>query len=116
MASYPPLLLIFALFTLNPVTISVYPHFSLPPATFRITVLVPRDATNRRICWKVDGPELRSSCLDLAGTDARKAWQVFWDLRTPGEYEAVATLTRMVEGREKVFTDRQPFRVLGMEP
>lgn len=108
------LLLIGALYV-NPVTISVYPAVGLPPATFRITVLVPRHAANRRLCYQTDGPELKRSCIDLAGEDARRVFTVYWELRTSGEYEASATLTRNVEGRNQVHVSRQAFRVLGLE-
>lgn len=111
-----PFLFVAALYSLNPITISVYPRFSLPPATFRITVLVPRHADNRRACWAIDGPELKRSCIDLAGVESRRAWTVYWDLRSVGEYEASATLTRMEDGRERYYVSRQGFQVLGMEP
>lgn len=112
----PPFLLIFALYSLNPVTVSIYPRFAMSPATFRLTVLVPRHAENRRACWQVDGPELKASCVQLDGLEARRSFTVYWDLRTAGDYTASAILTRMEQGREKTYRDDQPFKVLGMEP
>lgn len=111
-----PFLFIAALFTLNPVTLSVYPAFALQPATFRITVLAPRHAANRRLCFGYDGPELKQSCLDLDGANDRRVWTVYWDLRTGGEYEAVALLTRVQDGQTKQYRDARPFRVIGIEP
>jgi hypothetical protein len=114
--NWHPFLLIFALYSLNPVTISVYPHFAMQPATFRITVLVPRHVDNRKLCYAVTGPEEKRSCLSLDGWQARRTWTVYWELRTAGEYEATATLTRMVDGREQRHVQAQPFRVIGIEP
>lgn len=115
--SWFPFLFVAALYTLHPVTISVYPHFAMSPATFRITVLVPRHPQSRRICFGVDGPELKKSCEDLAGWESRKSWTVYWSLRSPGDYEATAILTRNEQGRDKQYRSVQPFRVLGgMEP
>jgi hypothetical protein len=112
----PPLLLVFALFTLNPITISVYPQFAMTPATFRITVLVPRHAENRNLCFGVSGPEDKKSCLSLDGEQARRTWTVYWTLRGSGEYEAVADLTRNEAGQIRHYVERQPFRVIGYEP
>lgn len=109
-------LFVAALYTLNPVTISIYPQFAMSPATFRITVMVPRHLENRQICYSVDGPEFKKSCVSLDGWQARRTWTVFWDLRTGGEYEAVAVLTRITEGRTEQFRSQQPFRVIGIEP
>lgn len=110
-----PFLFVAAL-TLNPVTLSLYPQLAHAPATFRLTVMVPRHAENRQICYSVDGPELKRSCLTLNGAEDRRVWTVYWSLRTAGEYEAVATLTRIEAGRERLYVDRRPFRVIGMEP
>ena len=115
MTNYP-LLLIFALWSLNPVTVSVYPHFAMRPATFRITVLVPRHEQNRRLCYETTGPEDKRSCFSINGADDRRAWTVYWEIRTAGEYTASAILTRSEQGREKTYRDDQPFRVIGMEP
>lgn len=111
-----PFLFVAALYTLHPTTISVYPAVAMAPATFRITVLVPRHLENRQICFGVDGPELKRSCVQLDGFNARRSWTVYWELRGSGEYMASAVLTRMTDGREKTFRNEQPFRVLGMEP
>jgi hypothetical protein len=115
--NWPPLLLIFALYTLNPITISVYPAFAMQPATFRITVMVPRHFENRHLCYGVTGPEDKKSCLSLDSWQSRRTWTVYWSLRTAGEYEAIATVTRRDAGRERSYIARQPFRVIGgMEP
>lgn len=110
-----PFLLIFALFTLNPVTISVYPQFAMTPATFRVTVLVPRHVENRLMCYSVDGPELRRSCISLDGEHSQRVWTSYWELRTSGDYVANAELTRVHLGKTERHTDRQPFRVIGGE-
>lgn len=117
----PPLLLVFALFTLNPVTISVYPHVSGSPATFRMTVLTPRHAANRSLCLSYHlqiAPEIpiRRSCHTMAGDTERRVRTVYWDVRESGEFEASAILTRMEDGREKTYRSTQPFRVIGLEP
>lgn len=110
------LLLIFALYSLNPVTLSVYPAFAMQPATFRITVLVPRHVENRRLCYDVTGPEDKRSCFSINGAEDRRVWTVYWNLRTAGDYTASAILTRMEDGRERIYREERPFRVLGMEP
>ena len=108
-----PFLFIAALFTLNPVTVDVYPPFGMAPASFRIRVMAPRHAANRAICYGVEGPELKRSCFTLEGAQAQRIWTVFWELRAPGEYEASATLTRIEDGREKYYRARRPFQVIG---
>lgn len=123
MTGWHPFLFVAALYSaaLNPVMLTVYPPFSLPPATFRITVLAPRHADNRNLCLSIadaddDRNYLRRSCQSMAGELERKVRTVYWDLRSPGEYVAVADLTRMEDGREKHYVSRQPFRVLGEQP
>jgi hypothetical protein len=111
-----PFLLIAALYASVPaVTISIAPPFSLAPATFRITVIVPRHPDNRKICFSVEGPEMKRSCEDLPGFEARRTWTVYWSLRTAGEYQAEAELTRMESGKAQHYRDVRSFRVLGME-
>lgn len=116
-----PFLFVAALYTLNPVTLTVYPPFGLPPATFRITVLTPRHADNRNLCISFadvddDRAPIRRSCQSMAGDLERRVRTVYWDVRSAGEYVAVADLTRMEQGRETHYVQRQPFRVLGVEP
>jgi hypothetical protein len=111
-----PFLLVGALYAVpSPVTISVFPHVSMVPATVRLTVLAPRHVDNRRICWSVDGSEFKKSCLDLPGFDSRRVWTVYWPIRSPGAYEAVAVLTRNELGKDKIYTSRQSFQVIGSE-
>lgn len=115
-----PLLFVAALYFLNPLTLSVYPQLSGSPATFRFLVIVPRDASNRGLCYsyELDGLAARKSCTTLDGTNARRVYTSYWDVRVPGEYVARAELTRMVDGRAKIVSASQPFRVIGagMEP
>lgn len=114
-----PLLFVAALYFLNPLTLSVYPQLSGSPATFRFLVIVPRDATNRHLCYGYsrDGLDDRKSCLSLDGAKAKRAYWTYWHIRTAGEYTATAILTRMEDGREKTYASHQPFRVVGgMEP
>ena len=108
-----PFLLIFALFTIPDVSLSVSPSFAQSPATFRFLVLVPRHPDNRRICVSFDGPEMRLHCEDLDGDKARRSLTTYWSLRTAGEYEAVAVLTRIEQGREKAYMETRAFRVFG---
>ena len=110
-----PFLFVAALYSLNPVTVSVYPSVSMSPATYRITVLVPRHFDNRRICFGYSGNEGRTSCVDLEGWTSRRSWTVYYDIRTAGEYQAEAVLTRITEGREQIHRSQQPFRVVGIE-
>ncbi len=114
--TYFPFLFVAALYSLNPVTLSIHPPASMAPATFRITVLVPRHLDNRKICYGVDGPELKNSCFTLDGWQARRTWTVYWSLRVAGEYEATADLLRIEGGKEKHYVQRQAFRVVGFEP
>jgi hypothetical protein len=109
------LLLIGALYALPHVSISVYPSVGMSPFTVRITVLVPRHLDNRHLCFGYSGNEDKVSCMDLAGMEARRSWTVYWSLRTPGEYQAEAVLTRMEAGRTQTYRQSQPFRVLGFE-
>lgn len=109
-----PFLFVAAMFTLNPVTVSVYPSFAMVhAASFRITVMVPRHLDNRHLCFGVTGPEDKKSCLTLDGFQARKTWTVYWTLRTAGEYQAMADLTRIEAGNERHYVSQQPFRVIG---
>jgi hypothetical protein len=111
-----PCLFVDALYAnIAPVSISLAPPFSLAPATFRITVIVPRHPENRRICFGVSGPEDKKSCMDLPGFEARRSWTVYWSLRTAGEYQAEAVLTRIEQGKEQRYRDVRSFRVIGME-
>jgi len=109
------LLFVAALYTLNPVTISIYPPASMAPATVRITVLVPRHLDNREVCYGFSGPEDKKSCLTLDGWQARRTWTVYWPIRTAGEYLAEATLTRVTEGKTQTYRQQAPFRVVGFE-
>jgi hypothetical protein len=113
-----PWIFIAALYALPaPVTVSVYPTFGMPPAMFRITVLAPRHAENRLLCFAADGPELRRSCQTLHGEASQRVWTVYWTVRTPGAYVAEAILTRMEDGRARIYVSREPFRVVGdVEP
>lgn len=113
MLKIPLLLTIGAMFTLNPLTLSLYPPVSMAPATVRITVLAPRNPGNRLLCWQVDGPEFRKSCRSLDGENAPRVWSVYWNLRTSGEYVAEAVLTRVTEGKTQTYRETQPFRVVG---
>lgn len=106
-----------ALYSLNPVTISVYPPVAThTAATFRITTMVPRHFDNRNVCFGVDGPELKRSCFTLDGWQSRRTWTVYWTLESAGEYLASADLTRIEGGKEKHYASSQPFRVIGFEP
>lgn len=109
-----PFLFVAALYWLSPVTLSVYPPFGMAPASFRALVMVPRDKGNRKICYGFDGPEYKQSCVQLDGDQARRVYTAYWNIRTAGEYEASAVVTRIENGKEKTYTDTRPFRVLGM--
>lgn len=118
-----PFLFIAAMYALMPATVnlSVYPTVAMPPATFRVLVIVPRHAENRQLCvaYSLSTDPLvpiRRSCQSMSGEQERRVRTLYWDVREAGEYEASATVTRMTDGRERVYTERQPFRVIGMEP
>ena len=109
-------LFVAALYALpGPLTLTIYPYFSNSPATFRVTVMAPRHAGNRLVCWSVDGPEFRKSCHSLDGENAQKVWTVYWSLRTAGDYVAEAVLTRVEDGQTRTYKDSHPFRVIGFE-
>lgn len=112
-----PFLFVAALYALSPISIQVYPPFSMAPATFRILVIVPRDASNRNLCYSYGTNDVidRRSCLSMDGENAKRAYTTYWNIRTPGEYTATAVLTRMENGKEKVYSDRAPLRVIGPE-
>ena len=110
-----PFLFVAALFFVPPVSLSVHPAFALAPATFRILVIVPRDARNRQACWGFTGPEDRKSCVQLDGDQARRTYTVYWNVRTAGEYLASAILTRSEDGRERIYREDRPFRVIGFD-
>jgi hypothetical protein len=117
MGSFPTFLLVGAMWFLpSPLSLSVYPAFGMAPATFRFLVIVPRDARNRQLCYGYSGSEDRKSCVQLDGDQARRTYTAYWSLRTAGEYQAVATVTRNEGGQIKSYVETQPFRVLGVEP
>ena len=118
-----PFLFIAAMYALMPATVSlsVYPSVSMSPAMFRVLVIVPRHGENRNLCVSYalsTDPmvPIRRSCQSMAGEQERRVRTIYWDVREAGEYDAVATLTRVTDGRTQEFVDRQPFRVVGMEP
>lgn len=114
-----PFLFVAALYALSPISIQVYPPFSMAPATFRILVIVPRDASNRNLCYAYGASDVidRRSCLSLDGERAKRSYITYWNIRAPGDYTATAVLTRMEDGKAKLYIDRQPFHVLGgMDP
>jgi len=100
----------------KPVMLTVFPGYAqMAPATFVFVVIAPRDPANREACFGYDGPEQRSFCWTLDGDKSRRSWRFEWPLRVSGEYEAVASVTRMADGRAQTYVDRQPFRVIGFE-
>lgn len=110
-----PFLLIFALYAVTPVSLTVFPQFGMAPATFRFLVIVPRDEQNRQICFGYSGAEDRRSCTTMDGANASRVYTTYWHIRTTGDYVADATLLRMEHGREKTYRETQPFRVIGPE-
>ena len=108
-----PFLFVAALFFVQPVSLRVYPAFAMAPATFRFLVLVPRDTRNRQLCYGYSGNEDRKSCVQLDGDQARRTYTAYWSLRTAGEYQAMAIVTRNEGGAIKSYVETQPFRVIG---
>jgi hypothetical protein len=111
-----PFLFIAALYLYSPLTLNVYPTVSAAPATFRFLIIVPRDKSNREICFGYSGNEDRKSCTTLDGENSRRVYTTYWNIRAAGEYTATAELTRMEDGQRKRVTQSQPFRVIGPEP
>src|SRR5689334_2113840 len=99
-----PFLFVAALYALMPapVTLFIRPTFSMAPASFQATILIERHDGNRLLKVEYDGPEYKSSEYQLDGATSKRAFQPrVWELRSAGEYLATATLTRIVEGKEK---------------
>jgi len=117
-----PLLFVAAMYAFwgEPVTLSVYPAVSMSPAAFRLLVIVPRHTDNRNLCIAYSlatdpMTPIRRSCHSMSGEQERRVRTIYWELREAGAYDAVATLTRMADGRAQTYVDRQPFRVIGFE-
>ena len=118
--SLPPLLIVWAMFAVNAITLSVYPPVSTVPATVRMTVWTPRDAANRSVCVSyhlqaVPDLPIRRSCQPLDGANDRRVRTVYWDVREAGTFDAEAVLTRMEDGKATTYRSAQPFRVIGPE-
>lgn len=110
-----PWLFIAALYTINPISLSVWPGFAqVQPATFTFVVRIQRDPQNRTACFVTDGPERRSSCWLMDG-QSQQSYRFERTFRVGGEYEATAIVTRDVQGQEQSFTEARPFRVIGPE-
>lgn len=113
-----PFLLVWAIFALSPVTISVVPAFSAAhPAQFNARATIERHADNRLLELAFDGPEYKFTAFQIDGAQPQRVFApVRVEFTAPGEYLATATLTRIEGGRAHHYVASQPFRVLGLEP
>lgn len=105
------MLWICALSVEHPVALSVFPRVDLRvPGQIRARLTVPRHPDNRAVCWAYDGPEYRSLCWTVDGRSPRTE-TVWWYLRHAGGYEALASVTRMEEGRSRQYVVRTSFQI-----
>lgn len=116
-----PFLFVAALFALNPITISVYPAVTMPSGGIRVRAIIERNPDNRqlRLVALLDGTfEMRATPFQIDGAQSQRVFSptntcgCWFDLPS-GEYQAVAELTRMEHGRERRYSVRENFRVLG---
>jgi hypothetical protein len=56
---------------------------------------------------------VRDSCQTMDGAQGSRVRTVYWPIRSPGAYEALAVLTRIEDGRERTYRSVQGFEVLG---
>ena len=119
-----PFLFIAAMYAFwSPVAVRVYPQAMLAPGAVRVTAIIERHADNRKLVLKAVQDrtfDIRVSTFSLDGAQSQRVFTptnkcICWDGLPAGEYELVATLTRMVEGKAQTFTDQRNFRVIGME-
>lgn len=117
-----PLLLIFAMYFLpGPVQISVRPKVAFPPGAFLVRATIERDPGNRQLVLEAVRYGVfreRRTPFQIDGAQRQRVFTptnkcICWSDLPAGEYEAVATLTRIVEGKTQTYVAREPFRVLG---
>lgn len=119
--SFPPLLIVWALYTLNPVTISVYPAFTIEGGGIRVRAIIERHAQNRSLVLEAVRFQIfqeRRTPFQLDGAQRQRVFTptnacICWQDLPAGEYDAVATLTRMEDGKARIYRSVQPFRVIG---
>lgn len=119
--SLPPVLLVFALFTLNPVTISVYPPFIHEGGGIRVRAIIERHAQNRSLVLEAVRFHVfqeRRTPFEIHGAQSQRVFTptnacICWMDLPAGEYDAVAILTRMEDGHAHRYRSVQPFRVIG---
>jgi hypothetical protein len=113
----------FADVTPKVVTIRISPAFAQAPGAFRPTVVIERHDANRELVLEAverGAFHVRGSWFEIDGAQRQRVFTptnkcICWENLPSGQYEAVAILTRMIDGRPKTFTDRRPFRVMGHE-
>lgn len=95
----------------DPITITTDIRQAFAPATVRVKVQIPPDASNRSFCVGVDSADYSTqSCRGLEGKEApRTTWHLFRDLPA-GEYAALVTVYRAGGTTRTVSTQ---FRLLG---
>lgn len=90
-----------------------HPTAMWPNGYFRVRIRVEPHDDNRWLVMGYDGPESHVSYEMLDGAAAPiTRWREFKDL-PPGEYQAIAELYRVTNGKEQLRTTRVGFRVLG---
>jgi hypothetical protein len=112
-----PFLLIWAMYFLPVVDISVFPPMAHAPAAFRARAIIEKHPDNRLLIMEVDGPEYKSSQWVIEGAQRQRVFQ--WqrlELRSVGEYVAKATLIRITDGRERKHIATVVFQVRGFDP
>lgn len=121
-----PFLFVAALYALTPrpVMVNVRPAFAMEPGGFHVYAMIEKHADNRQlvleaVLWETF--HVRRTPFQVDGAQSQRVFRptnrcLCWDDLAAGDYEAVATLTRITDGRTQVFVDRQPFRVLGADP
>ncbi len=99
-------------------TISVYPKFQTAQrATVRVTVVIPRDKTNREACVDIEGENYsRSSCWEQPGEAGAYQTVIYYSDLPAGHYTAVAQIVRVKPdgSREEVNTAAFEFRIIGL--
>lgn len=87
-------------------SVKVYPQVSLPPATVRITVTIPKDPDNRyrAIVWADADGELGRSEKSLDGDHEAVTFQFLLDHLGPGEYQVVVVVTKRDGSQQRAET------------
>lgn len=115
-----PFLFIAALYWL-PLSISVYPYVTSPSGGIRVRAIIQQHADNRqlRLVALLNGTfEMRATPFQIDGAQSQRVFSPTnkcgcWVDLPSGQYEAIADLTRIEQGKERHFVARQDFQVVG---